>query len=100
MGTKGIALAIVIATYSQVMFYLWHSATILSISITQLVPLKNLVVKFLILLAIYMLLSLFLKNSSININLIIASLVTICAVAAGTGSYFKSFFKANYGKGS
>ncbi|MEO6219538.1 MAG: hypothetical protein ABIO81_03855 [Ginsengibacter sp.] len=99
MGTKGIALAIVIATWCQVIFYLWHSALALNISIIQLVPLKKLVVKFLILLAIYLPLSLLLENSTVIRNLIIGSIVTTIAIAAGMWGYFKSFFNTNYGVG-
>ncbi|MEO6288839.1 MAG: hypothetical protein ABIO76_02895 [Ginsengibacter sp.] len=98
MGTRGIALAIVIATWFQVIFYLWQSAVALNISVTQLIPLKKLAMKFLILLAFYVLLSLTLQHPSKIINVVIAATFTTAAVVAGMWSYLKSLFNSNYGK--
>jgi peptidoglycan biosynthesis protein MviN/MurJ (putative lipid II flippase) len=99
-GTRGVALAIVVATWCQVIFYLWHSAKTLNISITQLMPLKKLLVKFLVLLAVYLLLSLSLQYPSKIIKLVIAATFTTVAVMAGMWSYFKSLFNSHYGKDS
>ena len=98
MGTRGIALAIVIATWCQVIFYLMHSINILKVSITDLVPIKKLSFKFLFLLAIYLLLSLLLQNLSMIISLVVAAVITAAAVITGTWSYLKPFFSKNYGK--
>ncbi len=40
-GLPGIVLSFVISTYLQVLFYLYHTSRITSISITDLLPLKN-----------------------------------------------------------
>ena len=93
MGSRGIALAIVIATWCQVIYYLWQSKSVLKVSIAQLVPVKKLVVKFLLLLTIYLLLSLLLRNLPMATSLSVAAVATAVAVAAGTWSYLKSFFK-------
>ena len=53
MGSRGIVLSIVISTYCQVLYYLWHSAKILKIKMYELFPVKKLIVKFLILLVLY-----------------------------------------------
>ncbi len=98
MGTRGIALAVVIATWCQVVYYLWHSKSVLKVKITQLVPVKKLIVKFLVLLAIYLLLTLLLQNLSIVISLLIASVITALAIVVGMWSYIKLFFQKNYGK--
>ncbi|MEP7233352.1 MAG: polysaccharide biosynthesis C-terminal domain-containing protein [Ginsengibacter sp.] len=93
MGTRGIALAIVIATWCQVVFYVWHSIKVLEISITELVPVKKLVIKFLILLLVYGLLFLLLQNVSMLLSLAVAAAITTIAVTAGMWSYIKPFFQ-------
>lgn len=93
MGSRGIALAIVIATWCQVIYYLWQSTSVLKVSITQLVPLKKLAIKFLLLLTIYLLLSLSLRNLPMATSLSVAAVATALAVAAGMRSYLKSIFK-------
>lgn len=98
MGTQGIALAIVIATYCQAFYYLWHSATTLRIPIIQLLPMQKMAIKFLILLALYLLLFLLLLNSSIIMKLLVAAAFTAVVIVAGMWSYFKPFFKNNYGQ--
>ncbi|MEP6584663.1 MAG: polysaccharide biosynthesis C-terminal domain-containing protein, partial [Ginsengibacter sp.] len=98
LGTQGIALAIVIATWFQVIYYLWHSKSILKIPITQLVPVKNLLMKFLLLFVIYLLLFLLLQKLSIVISLSIAAVVTTVAIIAGMWSYIKPLLNKNYGE--
>ena len=93
MGSRGIALAIVIATWCQVIYYLWQSKSVLKVSIAQLVPVKKLVVKFLLLLTIYLLLSLLLRNLPMATSLSVAAVATAVVVATGMWSYLKSFFK-------
>ncbi|MDQ6844883.1 MAG: hypothetical protein M3Z92_11090 [Bacteroidota bacterium] len=97
MGTQGIALSIVISTWFQVVYYLWHSASGLHISILRLVPAKKLLIKFFVLLAVYLLLSLLVQNLAIAVKLILAFLITTVAVIAGMWNYLKSFFYKNYG---
>ena len=41
-GSKGVALALVVSTYLQVVFYLWKSADVLKINIAKLIPTKYL----------------------------------------------------------
>lgn len=97
MGTQGIALSIVISTWFQVVYYLWHSASALHISILRLVPAKKLLIKFFVLLAVYLLLSLLVQNLAIAVKLILAFLITTVAVIACMWNYLKSFFYKNYG---
>ncbi len=97
MGSRGIVLSIVISTYCQVLYYLWHSAKILKIKMYELLPVKKLIVKFLILLVLYFIICLLLQNSLIVIKLIVAAVFTTFLVFAGIWSYLKTFFKKNYG---
>jgi O-antigen/teichoic acid export membrane protein len=98
MGSRGIVLSIVISTYCQVMYYLWHSAKILQIKIYQLLPVQKLVAKFLILLILYLIAFLSLGNSPILAKLIVGAIFTTLLVLAGMWSYFKTFFKKTHGQ--
>jgi O-antigen/teichoic acid export membrane protein len=98
MGMKGIVLSIVISTYCQVLYYLWHSAKILHVTIWKLVPLQKLLLKFLILLALYFIIFLLLAHFSIIIKIIVGVLFTSLLIVAGLWSYLKTFFKKDYGK--
>ncbi len=97
MGSKGIALAMVISTYCQVFYYLWNSAAILKIPIPELVPYQRLTLKFGIMFILYLALFLLLKTFPIPVKLIVATIFTILAVGTGTWAYFKTFLKNNYG---
>ncbi len=100
MGTRGIVLSIVISTYCQALYYLWHSAKILNIKMWELMPLQKLLLKFLILLALYFIIFLWLKHYSIIIKLIIGALFTTLLIFVGLWGYLKTFFKTNYGQNS
>ncbi|MDQ2719573.1 MAG: polysaccharide biosynthesis C-terminal domain-containing protein [Bacteroidota bacterium] len=92
-GTRGIALAGVIATYCQVLYYLWHSAKILNTSIFQILPLQKLAIKFLIILALYVGLFFILKGTEIKIKLLIATIFTVIIVLTGLMKYSINFLK-------
>lgn len=49
LGLPGVALSFVVSTYIQVAYYLYHTSSLLQISVTKLLPLKNWLVKFVIL---------------------------------------------------
>lgn len=49
LGLPGVALSFVVSTYIQVAYYLYHTSQLLDISIMKLLPVKNLLVKFVIL---------------------------------------------------
>ncbi len=93
MGTRGIALSIVISTYCQVLYYLWHSSKILKIKFIELFPAKKLVIKFLLSLVSYVIIFLLLKNFSIEMKLFTGAVFTAVFIFAGTWSYYKFFFK-------
>ena len=97
MGSRGIVLSIVISTYCQALYYLWHSAKILNINFFRLFPIQKLVVKFLILLILYFIIFLLLRDSLIMMRFMIAAVFTTALVIVGTWSYFQTFFKKNYG---
>ncbi|HUZ58918.1 MAG TPA: polysaccharide biosynthesis C-terminal domain-containing protein [Hanamia sp.] len=93
MGTRGVALAIVIATYCQAIYYLWHSAKVLNTPVTQILPLKKLIVKFFLILALYIGLLFIVSGIEQKLKLIIAILFTGIIVLTGTLKYFKFLFK-------
>lgn len=93
MGTRGIALAVVVSTYCQVGYYLWHSAKILNISIFKILPFPKLFVKFLVLLALYILLFFILSKTELKLKLFIAIIFTGIIIVAGMVKYVNLFFK-------
>lgn len=93
MGTRGIALAVVIATYCQAFFYLWHSAKILHTSIFQILPLQKLVLKFLIILGLYSGLFFILTGVELKLKLLTGFIFTIIIVMSGMIQYLKFFLK-------
>ncbi|KAA9036639.1 oligosaccharide flippase family protein [Ginsengibacter hankyongi] len=99
MGSEGIALSIVISTYCQVLYYLWYSSKVLQVKFLELFPLQKLLVKFIILLSLYSLIFLLMKQYSIMLRLTIAMLITALSITIGMWSYFKTFFKNNHGQG-
>ena len=100
MGSRGIALSLVISTYCQVFFYLWYSAKILQVKFVGLFPLQKLATKFLILGLLYFIIFLLLQNSSIVLKLTIGAAFTSLLVVAGMWSYLKAFFKKPHGQNS
>lgn len=100
MGSRGIALSIVISTYCQVIYYLWHSASLLNISIPELLPFQKLAIKFGLMFILYLVIFLLLQNTSLYVKLIVASVITTLVVLAGMWSYIKALLKKNYGENS
>lgn len=96
IGTRGIVLAIVISTYCQNFYYLWNSAKILNISIFRLLPLQTLIIKFLIILILYFILSFFLSGMELKMKLLSGTIFTALTVVLGMMPYFKTFFKKNH----
>lgn len=82
MGTEGIALSVVLATYIQALYYLHQSAKILQISIWRLVPIKNLLMRIFIIGSLYILLHLVLLNTSPLIRILVAGTITLLLVSA------------------
>jgi hypothetical protein len=93
MGSRGIALSIVISTYCQVFYYLWHSAAILKIPVSRLLPLQSLGIKFMVLLILYLVIFLLLRNTSIQTRLVVAAIFTTVVTGIGMWGYFKTFFE-------
>jgi O-antigen/teichoic acid export membrane protein len=93
MDTKGIALAIVIATYCQVVYYLWHSAKILHTSILKIVPLKKIILKFFGILFLFACLFFLLTETGSKTKLLISIPFTGIIILAGILPYLKFFFK-------
>lgn len=96
MGTQGIALAIVVATFCQIIFYILHSAKTLQTSVLQLLPLQKLLFRFLIAGASYFILFLILAKSGLKIKLLVAVIFTTFLILIGFIKYFKTFFKKDY----
>lgn len=92
MGTKGVALSVVISTYCQSYYYLWHSSKLLNTSVLHLLPLKKLGIRFLKILAFYLVLSFVLSTFSGSSRLITAIPITAAIVILGMIKYFKTYF--------
>lgn len=92
MGARGIALSIVISTFCQAVFYLWHSAIVLKTSFLELIPLKKLTLKFILTGLLYFGLSFVLSDAEIITKLLVTTLVTGLIFTGGMYQYLKSFF--------
>ena len=100
MGSRGIVLSIVISTYCQVFYYLWHSAAILKIPVSRLLPVRNLAVKFGSMFIFYLVIFLLLRNSTVHVKLSAAAICTTLVTSIGMWGYFKTLLKNNYGNTS
>jgi O-antigen/teichoic acid export membrane protein len=92
MGTRGLALAVVISTFCQALYYLFHSVKVLNISMLQILPLQKLVIRLVIFFALYFFLFFLLSGVDFKIKLLIGAVVTTIIVVAGMMKYFKTFF--------
>jgi O-antigen/teichoic acid export membrane protein len=97
LGSRGIALSVVISTYCQVFYYLWHSASLLKTTMLALLPFQNLVARFIILLIMYLVLFLLLQNASTQVRLLAGVLLTTVVAGIEMRRYYKTFLKNNYG---
>jgi O-antigen/teichoic acid export membrane protein len=89
MGTKGIALAVVIATWCQVIYYLWQSAKVMKVSFLNLLPIGYLLINFLVLGLAFAPVYFLTANSGIWEKLIVGALLTTIAVIAGVAYFYK-----------
>lgn len=96
MGTRGVALSIVISTYCQSFYYLWHSSKILNTSILQIFPLKKLAIRFLKILIFYTALFFLLSAFSMSARMIAGTLLTTLLVMFGMIKYFRTYFNNSY----
>ncbi len=97
LGTRGVALAIVIATYCQVWYYLLQSAKVLNTNVLSFVPLKSLVITFVIMLTLYACLYYVLFSSTDTIRLLAGVFATILVIAFNLYLYFSKKRSINYG---
>jgi hypothetical protein len=93
MGTRGIALAVVVATYCQVFFYLLHSAKVLNIPFIQILPLRKLATRLLLHFVLYFLLFFILSTVGLKMKLLTATLFTALIVMSGLLKYLETFLK-------
>jgi hypothetical protein len=96
MGTRGIAAAVVIATYCQVVFYLWHSAKILNMPFLQILPLQKLLARLLLYFSLYFALFRLVSSAELKMKIFIGTLFTGLLVVTGLFRYFESFFKKSH----
>lgn len=91
-GTAGVALAIVISTWCQALYYVWHSAKALNVSIFRILPLQKLAVKFILLLVAYSILIFLLSGFELKIKLATGIIFSTIIVLADAFPYLKLFF--------
>lgn len=95
IGTRGIALSIVISTAIQSLYYIWHSAKVLHIKTLQLIPLKNLISKGILFGAIFYGTSLLLHPVGLWIKLCCGALLTFIIILVGSWKYILPIFKSS-----
>ena len=95
MGTKGIALSIVISTYCQAFYYLFQSAKVLNKKIFELVPVKFILLNFTILLMIFAVIYFSFRNTGVYVSLGIGLLALVTCIIFEVLFFLKRNF--NYG---
>lgn len=95
MGTRGVALAIVISTYLQAGYYLWQSAVIMQVKINVLIP-YSFLLKLLMGLAVVYGMLYYVKQYFNNVEVFFAVLMfTIVIIGAGLAIYLKQTKELN-----
>ncbi|MEO6819529.1 MAG: oligosaccharide flippase family protein [Ginsengibacter sp.] len=94
MGTRGIVLAPVLATTLQSIFYVWQSAKALHIKTIELIPLKNLMIKWLLYASLFYCTSLLLQNFPLFIKLGCAAFITFLIIIIGSWKYINPLFRS------
>ncbi len=97
LGTKGVALAIVIATYCQVIYYIWQSAKLLNTTVLSFVPLKTLAKTFILMVMLYTCLYYSLYNTTDSLKVLAGTIATIIFILIGLYLYFSKKRIINYG---
>ncbi|GAC1591846.1 MAG: hypothetical protein NVS3B19_13100 [Ginsengibacter sp.] len=82
-GTKGVAWAVVIGTYLQIIYYVFHSMNATGASFKEMVPLWPLIKRFIILLFIYTWCYFFIPKHYMWLRLATSTLLTILIIIAG-----------------
>lgn len=82
-GVKGVAMAVVIATYSQAIFYMYTTANLLDILVMKLLPWRLLFIRFLICLITYYTTYYFIKDLDKITQLVIGSILTSALILCG-----------------
>ncbi len=89
IGLRGIALSIVISTFFQLFYYLKQSAKVLSIPVLQLIPLKSLIIFFILTSLISLFLFLALQDLNVYFRLTVAITLTLLLTATSLFYHFK-----------
>ena len=97
MGTQGVALAIVIGTYCQALYYLWQSAKVLNTNILSLIPLKALSVTFVVMLIFFTVLYYGLNKTPYEVRLVTGMIATVLIILTGVYLYFSKKRLTTYG---
>ncbi len=82
-GVKGVALAVVIATYIQASFYMYITAKLLQTFVFKLLPWRLLLIRFLLMLVAYYAVYYFIKDADKINQLIIGSILTSAIILTG-----------------
>jgi O-antigen/teichoic acid export membrane protein len=80
LGTTGIALAVVVGTYVQSLYYLWHSAKVVGSALPALVPVGPLALQFLVNGIPFLIMEPLLHSYAGTTRLIVASFITCLVV--------------------
>ena len=96
-GTKGVAAAVVMGTYLQIVYYLIVSSKTIGVSIAKMVPYKDLVLRFIALFAIYFLITKIPMVSNGLSQLIIQGLISILIIIVGLIKFNSTNLTSSHG---
>lgn len=84
LGLPGVALSIVVSTYIQVGYYIWHTRSILKVPISALLPLKTWLIQFMIFGALLYIVHWSTKGILNEKNALLLGFVSMVAVSIGS----------------
>ena len=83
ISTKGVAIAVVVGTYIQIIYYLVQSSKILKVSFLHLFPLRFLLLRFLVLFSVFMLFQIFPFNNNKELRILTEGTLMILSIFIG-----------------
>lgn len=88
LGTRGVAVAIVIGTYCQAIYYVWQSAKLLDTKILFLIPLKTLAIRLSILVLTFAAIYFAVYGLPVEVKLITGTIFTAAIILISVYFYF------------
>lgn len=97
-GMRGAAVALVISSMIQIIYYLWHSKHLLGAAWLQLIPVQSLLMRFIVCGVLFWMASYFLNSYSPITKIITGCLLIVTCALIGGKKYFTQNLRAEKGR--